>query len=142
MTSNSIAVRIGMAALVIAAGAACGSDPVSEPTPFVTSVTASIAPGQSGTSGPFDFTGTVTATGAMTVTYRWELSDGTLQDVQVMQFGAPGSLPTTYQYSPTPKFCLGADQVMWARLNVLGPNVIASANVSFTRKCLAIVPRT
>ena len=142
MSSKSMTMRIGLAVLVIAAAAACGSDSVSEPTPVVTSVTASIAPGQSGTSGPFDFTGTVTATGAMTVTYRWELSNGTLQDVQVMQFGGPGSLPTTFQYAPTPKLCFGADQVLWARLNVLGPTVIASANVDFTRNCLNVVPRS
>lgn len=65
-----------------------------------------------------------------------------VEDAQVMQFGAPGSLPTTFQYSPSPKFCFGANQVLWARLSVLGPNVMASANVDFTRKCVALVPRT
>ncbi len=142
MSSKSIAVRIGVAALVITAAAACGSSndvTAPSPSPVVTSVVATIAPGQSGTGGPFVFTGTIAATGATPVNYRWELSTGELQDVQVMQFGGAGSLTSNYTFKP-PLICIGANQQLWARLTVLTPNVIESEKVSFTRRCLILQP--
>jgi hypothetical protein len=140
MSSKSISIRIAVAVLVVASAAACGSSSsTSQPSPVVTSVTASIAPGQSGTGGPFDFTGTITATGATAVSYRWELSNGTVQETQALQFGGPGSLTTTYKFAPG-LICIGDDQVLWARLTVLEPNVMESTTVSFTRNCILLHP--
>jgi hypothetical protein len=133
MSRNSSRVGIGLVVVAVAAGAACGSDSSSGPSAMVTAVTARVGAGQSGTDGPFDFTGTVSVTGATTVTYRWELSNGELQDVQTLPFDGAGSLSTTYTYSPS--LCFGKDKQMWARLDILEPNVIESERVTFTRDC-------
>ncbi len=129
-------VRVGLAVCAVVAGAACGLNNSTGPSAMVTDVTAEIASGQSGTGGPFDFSGTITATDATTVTYRWELSNGDLQPVQQLQFAGAGSLSTTFSFEPG--VCFGNDQYLWARLDVLEPNVIESAKVSFKRNCVVI----
>lgn len=139
MRSNSATSRLHGVVLLIAFAAGCGSgDSPAGPAPSVTAVTARVESGQNSVQGPFQFTGTVTATGVTAVTYRWELSNGELQAVQQLSFGGAGSLATTYSYKPG-SVCLGNDVQMWARLNVLTPNVVESAKVPFTQKCVDIV---
>jgi hypothetical protein len=125
-------IAFGLAVMALAAG--CGSDGSSGPSATVTGVSAAVTP-TTGTS--FTYTGTITATGATAITYRWERSDGTLDAVQSVQLAAAGSLSVTSTWAAG--FCIGnSNQAMWVRLNVLTPNVIESPKTNFTRTCVSI----
>lgn len=96
----------------------------------VTAAAAAVAPLTSNACPTtFNFSGTITANGAGTVTYKWERSDGAQGPTESVTFtGATSqSVPTTWTLSnPGTK---------WERLRILTPNDLTSNQATFTLNC-------
>ncbi|MGA2160038.1 MAG: hypothetical protein ABSG90_12600 [Dehalococcoidia bacterium] len=97
----------------------------------VTGVTASVAPVLTGACPKtIAFSGLITANGGpMTVTYRWERSDGAVGPTQSLFFPASSSQPVNETWQ------LGASYSGWERLHVLAPNDMLSNQASFSLSC-------
>jgi DNA-directed RNA polymerase specialized sigma24 family protein len=106
--------------------------PTGTPVPGqVTSVIANANPTTySGTCpATISFSGIITMNGPGTVTYRWELSDGTNHSSQLLTFTTAASLTVTDSWVGPPS---GAG---WEHLHVGSPNDITSANANFVNNC-------
>ncbi len=107
------------------------SEAPSPPVFAVTSVSASADPPSFSGACPttFNFYAAITANGPGTATYRWERSDGGVQQTQSISFTGPGSqtVSTTWQ--------LGAQGSYWVRVHVFSPNETISNQASFTLIC-------
>ena len=103
----------------------------------VTGVTATVAPVVTGACPKtISFSGLITASGGpMTVTYRWERSDGALGPTQSIFFGAASA------QSVTDTWQLGASYSGWERLHILTPNDMSSGQAAFMLTCLLIAIR-
>lgn len=109
--------------------------PTPTPTPVgfqVTGITAAVAP-TSSTSCPsstaFNFSATITANAAGTVSYKWERSDGASASTENVTFDAAGSKTVNYTWN------MGAGGTHWAKVHVLTPNDISSNEATFTMTC-------
>jgi len=96
----------------------------------VTNVVASISPATFTGACPRTFTlnGTITATAAGTVSYRWERDDIRYSDVQTMTFTTAGSLSTTKLWE------FGETSSGWVKLHVLTGDV-SSSPVTYSLTC-------
>ncbi len=98
----------------------------------VTGVTASVAsPVVTGACPKtISFSGLISASGGpMTVTYRWERSDGALGPTQSIFFSAASA------QSVTDTWQLGASYSGWERLHILSPNDMSSSQAAFMLTC-------
>jgi hypothetical protein len=77
----------------------------------------------------FSFTGSITANGSGTVTYRWERSDGTTGQTETITFTAAGTRTVTDQWN------LSASTTAWEQLRILPPNDLVSNQTSVTLTC-------
>jgi hypothetical protein len=71
-------------------------------------------------------------TGAGTVTYMWERSDGSIAPVSSITFNGPDSQTVTTTWT------LSASYAGWEQLHVLTPNDVTSNQARFTLDCPAI----
>jgi hypothetical protein len=97
----------------------------------VTGTTASVTPVVQGTCPKtIAFSGLITVNGGpVTVTYRWERSDGALGPTQNIFFGAASAQVVNETWQ------LGASYSGWERLHILAPNDTLSNQASFTLTC-------
>ncbi len=97
----------------------------------VTGATATVTPVVTGACPKtIAFSGLITVNGGpMTVTYRWERSDGALGPTQNIFFGAASSQTVNESWQ------LGASYSGWERLHILSPNDMLSNQASFTLTC-------
>jgi hypothetical protein len=65
----------------------------------------------------------------MTVTYRWEKSDGVVGPTQNIFFGASSAQTVSETWQ------LGASYSGWERLHILAPNDMLSNQAGFTLTC-------
>ena len=101
--------------------------------PFaVTATTASVSPStySGACPGTFNFSGNITTTGAGSVTYQWERSDGVTGPTQTLTFNAAGTQPAA-----AASWQLGANGAFWERVHVLTPTDITSNQATFTNSC-------
>jgi len=80
----------------------------------------------------YNFAGTITTSGAATVTYKWERSDGTSGQTQSITFGSAGTQAVSSSWT------LGSHGFSyngWERLHVLTPNDISSGQANFVLTC-------
>lgn len=97
----------------------------------VTAAAASVAPAVAGPCPKkFNFTGTITANGAGTVTYRWERSDGASGPTQTLVFAAAGTKPAAGI-----SWNLTASGTFWERIHILTPNNRYSNQATFSQTC-------
>ena len=97
----------------------------------VTGATATVTPVVTGACPKtIAFSGLITVSGGpVTVTYRWERSDGALGPTQNIFFGAASSQAVNDTWQ------LGASYNGWERLHVIAPNDMVSNQASFTLTC-------
>ena len=74
------------------------------------------------------FWGTIAASGAGIVTYRWERSDGTANATEVITFTAAGSQTVTNLWTR-------GEGTGWQLLHVLTPNDAVSSQIDFVMTC-------
>jgi hypothetical protein len=75
------------------------------------------------------FTGTITATEAGAVTYKWERSDGSASPIGTMTFAAGGAQTVSETRALT------VTTTGWERLHVLTPNDLQSNQATFLLVC-------
>lgn len=99
----------------------------------VTGVTASVNPASFNGVCPrkFNFSATVTVNGPVTVTYKWERSDGAIAPTRSITFVGAGSQTVTETWTLSPSSYNG-----WQRLHVLTPNDTTSNQATFTLTCI------
>jgi hypothetical protein len=97
----------------------------------VTGATATVTPVVTGACPKtIAFSGLITMSGGpVTVTYRWERSDGALGPTQNIFFGAASSQAVNDTWQ------LGTSYNGWERLHVIAPNDMVSNQASFTLTC-------
>jgi len=80
----------------------------------------------------FTFTGSITATGPIAVSYRWERSDGASSSPQTVTFAGAGTKTVTTTWT------LFGAYAGWERLVILSPNALTSnqANFEAVESCL------
>ncbi len=97
----------------------------------VSGVTVRVTPtSYSGTCpGNFAFSAAITTTGPLSVSYRWERSDGSLGQTTTINIPDTGPRTVTdrWQSAPTGNG--------WARVHILTPNDLSSTIASFTNNC-------
>jgi hypothetical protein len=118
--------------VVLAAGVTAAHEARAEPA-FVSNVTAVAQPTHYNgpCPGAVTLTGTIYASGPVTVSYRWERGDGSVGPVRTTHVGdAPRAVTTTVTLG-TPAKVVHAS----ARLRVLSPGDVYSSEASFTVAC-------
>jgi hypothetical protein len=104
---------------------ACNDDNGTNSTGAVSQAAVTVSPVSGPTATTFTFTGEITTSGKATVTYRWEHDDGTMTDVATLSFDNAGTQTVSHTWDPGG--CATSSRDRWARLDVLTPNTINSA---------------
>jgi hypothetical protein len=79
--------------------------------------------------GNFAFYAAITTSGAITVTYRWERSDGTTKPPATLLFPRAGSQQVQDRWPSAPS---GPG---WERIHILAPNDLVSNQATFDNRC-------
>ncbi len=110
--------------------------PTPTSTPSVSNVAVallSVSPYGGACPGNFLFSGTITTSGATTVTYRWERTDGTtvpsLPNVYTIVFSNASTQNVTDSWNSAPTGTWGE------RIHILSPNDLSSNQPTFTNNC-------
>jgi hypothetical protein len=81
-----------------------------------------------------NFSGTITANDAGTVTYKWESSDGSNDSpVSSLTFSGPGSITVNRSWTLGTRGNTFSNY--WQRLHILSPTDVTSNNATFTLRC-------